>query len=188
MDAIESLDWGAYAHFRFQVSQHPALVPFMLVAYYLSDYVSIGFLFSLVATLFLLQGRHRSAQATAASLAISLALIFGIQHLVPRMRPPDAQNWLGAWELVGTYPAGGVFLFMLGMILLGFATWDLLPRVWLRAVYLILATALVVWVCMSQFILATHFVTDVIGAIAGAALVAWATSKFLGERGRIIAP
>ncbi len=181
MDAIETLDWGAYAHFRFQVSQYPALVPFMQVAYYLSDYLAIGVLFSLAAMLFLLQGRHRGAQATACSLAVSLALLYGTQRLVPRLRPPDAQNWLGTSELLGSYPAASVFLFMLALTMLGFALWNLLPNLWLRVTYLILATALVVWVCMCQFILATHFVTDVIGAIAGAALIAWLTAKFLPE-------
>src|ERR1700730_9235398 len=103
MDAIEALDWGAYAHFRFQASHHPEVLPIMQVAYYLSDYVAIGMLFSLAGTLFWLQGKHRSAQVSAASLAFSVALIFGVRFLVPRLRPPDAQNWLGAYDMVGSY-------------------------------------------------------------------------------------
>jgi hypothetical protein len=47
----------------------------------------------------------------------------------------------------------------------------------------LLAAALTVWVCMSQFFLATHFVTDVIGALAAAGLIGWIASRLLDGAG-----
>ena len=184
MDAIESIDVGAYAHFRHQAETHPEFLPIMHIAYYLSNYLAIGVLFSLTALLFLLQGKRRSAQVTAINLAWALALLFSVRFLVPRRRPDDAQNWLGPQAMLGSYPSGGVFLFMLAMILLGFAIWDL-AKPWLRGVYLLTAVALTVWVCMSQLIMSLHYLTDILGGIAAATFMGWIASHFLD--GKIIA-
>jgi hypothetical protein len=179
MEVINDLDWGVYSFFRYQAEQHPDILPLMHVAYYLSDYLAIGVLFSLAAGLFLIQGKRRSAGITAISLAVALALIFGVRFLVPRVRPPDAQNWLGAADMRGSYPSAGVFLFMLAMILIGFAVRGLTRRPWLRRFYVAVAVALTVWVCVSQFFLAIHFLTDVLGGMAGATLVGWIALRYL---------
>ena len=91
LDAIEALDWGAYAHFKYDAEHQPLTLQFMQVAYYFSDYVAIGVLFSLAAFLFVMQGKHRSAHVTAAGLVVALAVIFSVHFLVPRLRPPAAQ-------------------------------------------------------------------------------------------------
>src|SRR5262249_34670812 len=123
MDAIESLvDFGPYAAFQEFIKNHPEIRSTLQTGYYLGDYLSVGILFSIAAYLFLWQGRRRSAQVTAISLAIAFGLLFGVRILVPRRRPDDAENWLGPGNMVGSYPSAGVFLFMLAMIFLGFAT------------------------------------------------------------------
>jgi membrane-associated phospholipid phosphatase len=173
MEVINELDWGVYAHFRYQIGLHPELLPIMQAAYYLSDYLGIGVLFSLAAALFLIQGKRRSAQVTALSLALALALVFGVRFLVPRLRPPDAQVWLGAEDMRGSYPSAGVFLFMLAMIFIGFAVWGLARSRWLRGLYVVVAALLIAWVCVSEFFLAIHFLSDVLGGMAGATLIGW---------------
>ena len=183
MDAIESLDVGVYSHFSLQRARYPELLPIMQMAYYLSDYLSIGVLFSLAALLFLLQGKRRSAQVTAISLAAALVLLFSVRFLVPRRRPDDAQNWLGPEHMLGSYPSAGVFLFLLAMIMLGFAIWNL-ARPWLRGLYILTATALTVWVCMSQLLLALHYLTDILGAMAAATFIGWVASRFLDGKAR----
>jgi hypothetical protein len=177
MDVIESLDVGAYSFFRQQLSD-PGMLRIMYIAYYLSDYLSVGILFSLAAFLFLVQGKRRSAHVTTISVAFALAVLFGVRFLVPRRRPDDAENWLGPANMIGSYPSAGVFLFMLAMIFLGFATWGMF-RPWMRGLYILIATLLTVWVCMSQLILATGYVTDVLGAMAGATLISWVAYRFL---------
>jgi hypothetical protein len=171
MDAIETLDWGAYAHFTQKAAEQPGILPFMEIGYYLSDYLAIGVYFSLAALLFALQGRHRSAQVTALSLAVAVALIYAIRALVPRMRPPAAQGWLGVTEMQGSYPSAAVFLFLLALIVLGLALAGLLRFQWQRAGYCVVAAALFAWVFFSQFYLALAFLTDMLGGMAGAAMV-----------------
>jgi membrane-associated phospholipid phosphatase len=182
MDAIEALDWGAYSNFDHQVQSFPQILHIMRPGYYLGDYLAIGVLFSLAAVLFAVQGKHRSAQVTAVALAVALGLIFATRALVPRMRPGNAQNWLGPYEMQGSYPSASVLLFTLVMVLLACAVWPWLHARWQRALYLALAIMLTVWVCMSQFYLCTHYLTDVLGGLAGAALVGWMACKFLASR------
>lgn len=181
MDAIESLEWGAYAHFSQKAAEQPNVLRFMEIAYYLSDYVAIGFLFSLAALLFVLQGKHRGAQLTAASLAVAVAVIFALRFWVPRMRPPAAQGWVGVNDMQGSYPSAAVFLFMLAMILIGVATWGPLRHWWRQALYTLIASLLTVWVFFSQFYLALGFLTDMLGGMAGAAAVALTAIQFMNE-------
>ncbi|MSQ93978.1 MAG: phosphatase PAP2 family protein [Gemmataceae bacterium] len=182
MDAIEALDWGAYSNFDHQVQSFPQILPIMRVGFYLGDYLAIGVLFSLAAVLFAVQGKHRSAQVAAVALAVALGLIFAARALVPRMRPGNAQNWLGPYEMQGSYPSAAVFLFTLAMVMLACAVWAWLHSARQRALYLALATVLTVWVCMAQFYLCTHYLTDVLGGLAGAALVGWIACRFLANR------
>jgi membrane-associated phospholipid phosphatase len=85
---------------------------------------------------------------------------------VPRLRPH-----------VG-YPSTAVFLFTLAMIMLGFALWDLVRPRW-RALYVLLAAVLFVGVFFSQFYLALAFLTDMLGGLAGAAMVAWIAYQYM---------
>lgn len=177
MDAIESFDVDVYSFFR-QLIADPQVCEFMKPAYYLSDFLSVGVLFSLAALLFLWQGKRRSAQVTAVTAAAAFMLVFSLRLLVPRRRPPDGENFLGAANMIGSYPSAGVFLFMLAAIFLGFATWRLF-RPWQRGLYILIATILCVWVCMSQLVLATSYLSDVVGALAGALLISWIAFRSL---------
>ena len=181
MDAIESLDWGVYSHFRFQIQQYPAVLPIMQVAYYLSSYVGVCIGLSIAVILFLAQGKRRSALVALVSFASSVGLIAVVRFVVPRRRPEGAENWLGPDAMVGSYPSAGVFLFMLAMILIGFAVWDL-ARPWIRAAYVLIAALLTAWVCLSQFFLAIHFLTDVLGGMAGATLITWIAHSYLDPK------
>jgi membrane-associated phospholipid phosphatase len=171
MDAIEALDDGAASHFGFQAKQFPDILPFMEPAYYLSGYFGIGVLLVVIVLLLLAQGRTRAAVVAVISLAVAIASIEALRVVVPRARPQDAVIWLGQDARFGSYPSAGVFLFTLSMILLGNALRNFLsPWQWILYVASALLT---VWVCLSQLFLSIHFVTDVIGGMAGAVLIGW---------------
>jgi membrane-associated phospholipid phosphatase len=180
MDAIEGLDDGAYSHFDLQNQRYPDIVWFMQPAYYYSSYVGVAAFFAIVMLLFLVQGKRRGAVVAFVSFASAVVLIEAVRMLVPRSHPPNADKWLGADALNGSYPSAAVFLFTLCLILLAFALWDRMG-LRMRGVFVALAAALVGWVCMSGFFLALHYVTDVIGGLAGAALVGWIASRFIAE-------
>lgn len=180
MDAIEGLDDGAYAHFTFQAKQQPEILQAMLPAYYISSYVGVLALVALAVAIFVLRRKWRAASVTLLGLIAGLAAIQLAQTLVPRPRPQEAGLslqrdrflFLGESTTVSSYPSVGVFLSTFALILLGRALWDVLPQ-GLRMVYSIIACFVVVWVCLSQFFFALHYVTDVIGGVAGGALFGW---------------
>ncbi len=176
MDAIEYLDWGVYNHFA---ARHRHLVIVLQPANYVGSYAVIGALFGLAFTWLLVQKKIRPATIVVASALAAWGVIEATQFLVPRHRPPDAQNWLGASTAVGSYPSPRVFLFTLVMIVMGLALWMSRPRLWIRGVYLVLATTLTVWVCVSQFFLPLHFFSDAIGGLAGAGLIGWLAYLFM---------
>ncbi|HZZ78713.1 MAG TPA: hypothetical protein VFE62_09355 [Gemmataceae bacterium] len=179
MDAIEALDEGAYAHFDHQITNFPEITNFMAPAYYYSNSIGIAVLFAIVMLLFFVQGRSRGAFVALVSFASAIVLIQTLRVLVPRPHPANADRWLGADAQTGTYPSAPVFLFTLCLILLGFALKEYADRTWMRFVFVVISAALVGWVCMAGFYLALHYVTDVIGALAGAALIGWITSRFI---------
>jgi len=181
MDAIEALDDGANAHFTFQADQFKQIVSYMQPAYQISSYIGIAVLVLVILALFVFQGKKRAAFIAAASFLAAIALIELLRFAVPRPRPQDAVKWLGDDAKSGSFPSVGVFLFMLALILLGAALWEWLPRTWMRGAYVLIALALTVWVCLSQFYLALHFVTDVIAAIAGATLIGWTATRLLED-------
>ena len=150
MDAIEALDQGAYAHFTFQAKAMPNVVSVMVTAYYISSYIGVCVL-----------------------------IIELLRFAVPRSRPQDAVQWIGDEAKSGTFPSASVFLFLLCMILLGNALWENLSARWSRGVFIVLAASLTVWVCLSQFYLALHYVSDVIGAITGATLIGWIAIRLI---------
>jgi membrane-associated phospholipid phosphatase len=181
MDAIEALDWGSYAFFTFRARAYPEIMPVMEAGYHLGTYlgVSVPVLLALAAFVFL--GKRRAALVTLISFAVAVGVVQSIQFLVPRRRPEDAQSWLGKENMEGSYPSGGVLLFMLGVLLLSFAVWQLTPRVLLRLMYLTLVTTLTVWLCLSQLFLSIHFLTDILGAVAGAALISWVAYRLFEQ-------
>lgn len=179
MDAIEALDDGANALFTFQMRAYPAIKDYMQIAYYGSSYVGIAVIVMLVVLVLLVQRRYRAALAAVVGFASACAVITCLQKSVPRARPQLAVEWLGDTARTGSYPSAGVFLFMLGAILLGAALWGRLRGFWPRASYVSVAAGLTVWVCLSQFLLATNYVSDVIGGMAGATLIGWLTFRVM---------
>src|SRR5271166_942655 len=142
LDAIEGLDDGAYSHFGHQVGQFPGIFEFMQPAYYYSSYVGVTVLFAIVMLLFLVQGKRRGAVVAFLAFTSAVALIQAVHIAVPRPHPPNADKWLGAEALSGSYPSAAVFLFTLCMVLLGFALWERMG-LWLRGVFVVIAAALV---------------------------------------------
>ena len=146
MDAIDHLDWGVYNHF---VARHgPGLVLVLQPAHYISSNGVVAALFSLTFAWFLIQKKIRPAMIVPASVLAAWGMIEATQYLVPRTRPHDAQNWLGAAAAVGSYPSSSVFLFTLAMIVMGLALWMSRPPWWIQSVYLLIATLLTVWVAV----------------------------------------
>jgi membrane-associated phospholipid phosphatase len=179
MDAIEALDDGANAHFTWQSREIPGIVVYMQMAYYISSYVGIGVFAVMIIVLLLLQKRYRAALAAVLGIAAAFGVIALLQTLVPRPRPQLAIEWLGEDAKTGSYPAAAVFLFMLCAILFGCAVWDQVRGFALRGLIVLILALLTVWVCMSQFFLAMHYVSDVIGAAAGATLIGWLTCRVI---------
>lgn len=180
MDAIESMDWGAYAHFRFMGQQAPPIMEWTRDNLYpLGSYVNVGFLLLIALLLLLGHNKGRAAGIAVLTFVAAIALIELTHFVVPRRRPPDAQNFLGPDAMLGSYPSSSVFLFMLVMILLGFALWVPLRTGRLRSVFVLAAGLLTVGVCLSQFFLCVHFVTDVIGGFVGAALFGWIACRLM---------
>ena len=184
MDAIEALDDGAAAHFGYQAGRYPDILIFMRPAYYLGSYVGIGVLLAIIVLLFLVQGKHRSALVALFSVASAVGLIELIRVVVPRARPLNTDQLLGPVERLGSYPSSGVFLFTLSMVLLSFALWPWLRHSWQRGLYVLIAALLIAWICMAGFFLSLHYVTDLIGGLAGAAFVSWIASRCLDGKTR----
>lgn len=179
MDAIEALDWGAYADFSFKSEKYPVIVPVMSTGVSLGNYVVIAILLIIALALYLAKKKYRSAIVALICFALSIGLIALVRFLVPRRRPENAERWLGPDAMQGSYPAASVFLFMLAMILIGFALWNWTENRLYRGSFVIVATLWTVWVCMSQMFLGLHFLTDILGAIVGATLMSWLAFKFM---------
>jgi membrane-associated phospholipid phosphatase len=179
MDAIDTIDWGAYAHFSFVAGKYPEVARSIQPLYYPTTYVVLVGLIAVVLLLFLLQKRLRAILIASIGFVASMGMIETCRLLVPRRRPPDAQELVGAQGMLGSYPSAGVFLFMLLLIYCGFALGPWMRSRVSRNVYVALAVLLTIGVAMSQFFLATHFVSDVVGGIIGAAIIGFVVSKFL---------
>lgn len=179
MDAIEALDDGANAHFTWQKREFPGIVGYMQVAYYISSYAGIAVFAAIIILLLLLQRRNIAALAAASGIASAVGAITLLQRIVPRARPQLAAEWLGDDAMTGSYPAAAVFLFMLCAILFCGTVWPIVRGLATRGSLVALSALLTVWVCMSQFFLATHYVSDVIGGVAGATLIGWLTCRVM---------
>jgi hypothetical protein len=183
MDAIpiEAFDDGVYAHFDNQISPDPHIRDFMMPAYYFSSWIGLLALMTIVMLVFIIRGKRRGAIVALIGVVCAIGMIQAIHVLVPRPYPPNADKWLGIGLHTGSFPSAAVFLFMLEMILLGAALWDCL-RIWQRCVFVVLASALVIWVCMAGFILAFHYLSDMFGGLFGAALFGWIACRLMAEK------
>jgi len=181
MDVIENLDVGVYSHFEYQSKKYPFFIDLVQPAYHVSGYVGVCVLLLIAVVLFFKRKKVLSAIVSAIIFGASVGLIEAIRRLVPRARPSDAINIVGSEDMTGSYPSRSVFLFMLGVILIGVALWPLMDRNWLRSAYVVSAALLTVWVCMSQFLLTTNFLTDIIGGMAGAGAMGWLASRLVEE-------
>ena len=178
LDKIEALDVGVYSHFDQLLSS--GLAELLKPAVYLSGYVAVGSLFFLSVLILLLQGRRRSALFAALAPAVAFAVLFGIRFLVPRRRPNNAGKWIEVTDLTGSYPAAGLFLFMVAVIVLGAALWRI-SGIWLRFAYVMVAWTLTAYVCMAELMLSLHFLTDIIGALVAAAALGWIVVQCISE-------
>lgn len=179
MDAIDTIDWGAYAHFTFIAAKYPESIRFLQSFYFTITYVVLAALGAIVLLLFALQKRLRDALVASLAVLFAMGIIEFCRLMIPRRRPPDAQELVGVHDMLGSYPAMSVFLFMLLVILIGFALWPWLRSGVSRTIFVVVAAALTVAVAMLQFILAIHFVSDVVGGIVGAAIVGFVVAKLL---------
>ncbi|MSU76877.1 MAG: phosphatase PAP2 family protein [Gemmataceae bacterium] len=183
MDRIEQQDWGVYYFFRYIAEKHPQ-IPQLLHVHWADaaggNFVVAGIV-AIGLALLIVQRRRRDAILSTLTFAAACGAIELVKWIVPRKRPEDAKNLLADADMLGSYPSRSVFLLTLAMVILGFALWKVLPAIWQRTLFVALAALLVVWVCMAQFFLALHFLTDILGGLAGAALFGYVASRFLEE-------
>lgn len=179
MDVIDTIDWGAYAHFTFVAAKYPEIIHFVRTVFYDYAYVIFAWVIAAMMLLFILRKRFREALVASTGIVAALGTIEMCRLLVPRRRPEDAQELVGAEGMLGSYPSAGVFLFMLSVIYFGFALWPWLRTRVTRGVFLLFAIAATVSVALSEFLLATHFVSDVVGGIVAASIVGVTTGKFM---------
>lgn len=178
LDAIEALDDGAYAHFdSIAAAGQPAAVALLEPAYYMSGMAGVLILLTVALLIFLVRKNGRGAIAALVGFALAFTLIEALHRAIPR-HPPNAERWLGTAPSGGSYPSESVFLFTLCLVFLALAIWDWLKN-WQRILFIVVAAALIGWVCMCGFYLELHYVTDVIGGLAGAALIGWSAGRWL---------
>jgi undecaprenyl-diphosphatase len=174
-DKIKGIDAGTYYFFDFVGKQYRDILPVMELANSLAGYVGSVVLLVLAVIVFVVRGRKSLGVVSLIVFAIAAAGGEGLRHLIARRRPDDAQDMLGAANMIGSYPAVGVLLFTLALILLTVALTIGAPR--LRRVLLsVLAALIIVLVCLSQFFLRLHFMTDVVAGLMGGsacALLTW---------------
>jgi membrane-associated phospholipid phosphatase len=175
MDLLKEIDAGAYYFFRFQASQHPEVVSVVQEVEPFLGYIAAVVLLGLTAVVCCVRGRPQAAAVSIAVFAVAVAAIEGLRHAIARRRPEDAQDMLGTADMAGSYPARGVFLLALTLLLLTFALAAGAPR-WLRVLLSLAAALLIAAACVSQLFLGLHFVSDVLGGLLGGgacALLAW---------------
>ena len=175
MDPLRDVDLGAYYFFRFQANHHPQLVPVLQGIDALAGYVAAAVLLLLAVLTFCLRGRPRAGVAAVLVAVVGAAVIESLRHLIARRRPDDAQDLLGAAAMLGSYPAGGVFLFTMTLLLFASALGIGAPR-GNRVALGLVAALLIVGVCLAELMLGLHYVTDVVGGMLGGsacAILTW---------------
>ena len=178
MERIAGLDDGAYAFFDFQARKFPWLLEGMQPAYSMSGYVGAAVLIVVVTLIYLLQRKYLGAFVCLLAFGAAIGSIEAMRLLVPRAWPQGAAVWLGDDAPPGSYPAPGVFLFMLGVLFVSNAVWDSLSR-WKCVGFVVLAVVLMIWICLAPLVMGIHFVTDVIGALAGAVIIATIAQRIM---------
>jgi undecaprenyl-diphosphatase len=145
----------------------------MEVVNQVAGYDATAMALALVAAVILMaRGRGRAGILTLAVAGLGYFAVTMMQGAIARERPPDARNLVSADEMLHSFPARNVFLFTLAIALLMFALWDITPGRLLRGVLVVVSTGLVVLLCLSQFYLGLHFVTDVVAGLVGGLLLA----------------
>jgi undecaprenyl-diphosphatase len=177
MDPFKAVDTGANYFFRNLAEHHRGLEARVQAVDLGSGYVAAAVLLLLAVIVFCLRGHYRTAAVAVAVSAAAVLVVEGLRRLIARPRPDAAQDYLGAEEL-GSYPAQGVFLFTMTLLLLTFALASGARR-WVRVVLSFSAALLIVAASLMQFFLGLHFVTDVLGGLLGGgacALLTWLLS------------
>jgi membrane-associated phospholipid phosphatase len=165
MDPMRSVDWGAYYFFDFLAQQHPRIVPVMQVLNQLAGYAAAAILICATTALFAVRRQLWAAVMTLASYALTLALVEATRLLVARPRPDEAEALVGPEDMLGSYPARGIFLFTMALLSLTFAWWPAKRR--RRVLLSLLVALLLIGTSLSQLVLRLHFVTDVVGGLFG---------------------
>ena len=181
LDRIEQLDWGVYSFFVFLANKTPEIPQLLHVewAARAGEPFVVAVIVAVALVSLFIQRRWRDALVAILAFALALGTIELTKWIVPRKRPEDARNLIPDADMLGSYPSSSVLLFTLAMVLLGFALWNVMTAVWQKAMFVLVAILLVVWVCMAQFFLALHFLTDILGGLAGAAFFVYLCVQFL---------
>ena len=190
MDFLEGLDWGAYSHFSHAASHQPAVLDAMKVVNRIGSYDGVPILLVMLAMfLYLMRGRTRAALVTLGAWGLAYVTVEGLRNVIDRDRPQSAWETVrDSFEMASSFPARSVFLFTFAVAVFVSALWDLTPRRGLRGLMVSVAAVLVVVLCLSQFYLALHFVTDVIAGLIGGLFFAILARALAGPSTPVGAP
>jgi undecaprenyl-diphosphatase len=178
MDPFEGLDWGTYYFFRFQANRAPDLQGLMQFGEWLGSYVATALVLAAAIVATPRTDRWRTAAALVIAFFVGAMLIEGLRLVIPRQRPPDAQNVLETSEMLAGFPSRAAFLTAFAWLVLAAALGRWNGGKAFRVAMNVAAAAVIVFVCLSQLWLGLHFVTDVLAGLAGgiglALLASWA--------------
>ncbi len=167
MDSFQGLDWGTYVYFRYQANHAPLLTVLMEIGDGLGTLWGVAALTLLAVAASRFWGSARKAGVVLAATVSAFILVEGIQRALPRSRPPDAQNYLGADGMSSSYPSRAVFLTACAALLAAYALEPLCKKPLALVGLYALAGIAIIWVTVSQLWLGLHFLTDVLAALAG---------------------
>lgn len=162
----------------FQMLRTPGGDRVMLDASYIGSGRAVGTLAAAAAITALILRRRRDAMLVVASLVAGAAFFSVVKLIVRRPRPP-----LHSARIVQSgfsFPSGhatmaAVFYATIAMILVAALRSD-----WLRALVIIVASALIVWIGLSRIYLGVHYPSDVLAGWSAGLL--WALLVLAAER------
>jgi membrane-associated phospholipid phosphatase len=179
VDTLKEVDDGGY-HFFYQITQQvPAVVPVMRMGDWLGTYLAACVLLLLVIVLFLRGQRNGAAFVSLAVFLLGVFFVEVVCRLVEAPRPSNAETQVDAMEMTRSFPARGVLMFAMTAVLLHVAIWTSGKRLALQLLLTAAVPLLVSWVAVSQLALGLHFVTDVVGGLAGGAALGLLATRFL---------
>jgi membrane-associated phospholipid phosphatase len=178
VELFKSMDYGGYYFFRHLARQNPEILPAFRLGDWLGSYFVVGFMFLVAVILLLVQARTRAAQVSVGAFVLGVIFVEILRNVVAAHRPPDAQDLVDADEMLRSFPAREVFTVTLAGVLLLFAAWGSVRKTPLRLLLTAAVVVLLLWVAMSQLILGLHFVTDVMGGLAGGIGLGLLASRF----------